>query len=254
MENYKLNQNDTIVANLRNFSPEISEEFLLEIRDRIYKNINTTESLILENNLSDAITMLENQRKYKNIFKKFVLENEKCNRLIAYDLGCFDGVYTTLIEFINKIITLKDKQEVDENILSRKYVMDILLFVYKNPLSRHKTISEKIGVKPNYLNELMNLLIKKSLVNKYQSGKYSIYSLTDKGILYMKDRQKMNIHKDPFTIKNYKNNYYVRKFPAYKTTEDNYQVNAIRYFNKTNNFVSDNQQKNYLANIIIGEK
>ena len=242
MENTRFEQNDAILTNLRNLSPEIYDEFLLEIQNTINKNINVTENLILENKLSDAITKLESQRKYKNIFKKFVLQDQKCNHSMAYDLGRFDGVYSTLIELVNKIITLKDKQQTIENILNRKYVMEILLFVYKNPLARHKMISEKIGVKANYLNELMSLLIRNGLVNKYQSGKYSNYSLSDKGISYMKARQRFDIQEDPSSIKNYNINYDI-VFPDYKSYEEKYQEPVLSFYKKDTDFVSDNCKK-----------
>lgn len=236
-------ENNLLLTSIPNLIETQSSEFLEDFKVEIKNAIDTTENLILQNRIDEAIATLSKQRRYKNIFKTVAIQNSKCDTLTIYNLGKYDGVYTALVELVQKIIKHKDTQQTLENVLNRKYIIDILSLVNKKPLIQHKTISDTIGIKANYLNELMSLLIKSDLINKYPSGKYSYYSLTEKGAecLRERDRQTFNINVDPMKVKHQQNRY-DSQIENYKYIEVKYE--DVSYHNYTKNQNTDHQTHN----------
>lgn len=126
----------------------------------------------LSDNDSKIKSDLKNINKYKKLFSNTVTD------WVSYRVGTFDAIL-----FIFELLVYKKDKKDDfikriRALSTKKYMDKIFMFLYKNPDAQHKVISQNIGVKPNYLCELMRELEKSGCVERYMIGKRSFYSLS----------------------------------------------------------------------------
>jgi predicted transcriptional regulator len=120
----------------------------------------------------------------QEIFKQLLLpavQNE-----LSYQIGVISTMLTLFellvsqsekkVSFTKRIKALNEKSNVNA----------ILSYLYKHPDSQHKVVSENVGLKPNYLSELMRELEKTDCVIRYGVGKRSFYSLTIEANKFMR--------------------------------------------------------------------
>ena len=120
----------------------------------------------------------------QEIFKQLLLpavQNE-----LSYEIGVISTMLTLFellvsqsekrVSFTKRIKALNEKSNVNA----------ILSYLYKHPDSQHKVVSENVGLKPNYLSELMRELEKADCVIRYGVGKRSFYSLTIEANKFMR--------------------------------------------------------------------
>lgn len=166
-----------------NDSTKIVSQNNVEYLEKIIKStIHNLVDNVINNQLDSLISELEIQRSCRNKVRKFAYKKNKDSYLnIIYVLGKYDGVYSTMIETVDKIIEKNNNNEILSKLHTRNHLLDILKYIHDNPLSQHKDIAIAVNVKPNYLSELITILENYSLINRYNNGKYTHYSLTNKG-------------------------------------------------------------------------
>lgn len=152
------------------------------VNNIVTHTINSMIDSMLSKQFGTIIHQLEIQRRSRNKFKKAIKKKEN-NRylLLIYNLGKYDGVYSTMSEMIEKTVDQNQLDELYNQLKSKKYLIDIIVYLNNNPLVHHKNICDAIGIKPNYLSELMANLNEYGIINKYSFSKYTNYSLTEKG-------------------------------------------------------------------------
>lgn len=193
-------------------SLEKHKEDLIQTHYDEYVNLivnHAIESMIngvVSKHFDSVIHQLEIQRRSRNRVKKTLKNKGNNQSLLVYNLGKYDGVYSTMVEMIDRIIDQNQVEELYKQLISKKYLVDIIEYLYKNPLVYHKSICEAVGVKPNYLSELMMGLTKNGLINKYSFSKYTNYSLTEKGKLLYEFHLKNTKSNKQHNIKTLKDN------------------------------------------------
>lgn len=158
------------------------ENLNTEVLYEMMRRYERKEKEILNNELRLAA-------KYSDCFNNYITKKDtsaKSRRLFL--MGEFVGIY----KVISRLLALLLGKEKGENKLfalctGRAHIKEILIFLYYHPNVKHKDLAEKIGIKPNYLNELMKLLEPTGSINKYSYGKFCYYELSLDGQKYVED-------------------------------------------------------------------
>ena len=138
----------------------------------------------LENNGDKIKTDLRNSTRFKTVFKAAI-----DNRL-SYQIGSFNAILS-----IFEILAYKEYKKDSfikriKALSSKKNINKILLFLYKNPDSQHKIISEAVGLRKNYVSELLRELEDSECVDRYTLGKRSFYTLSKEANEFLMEESK----------------------------------------------------------------
>lgn len=126
-------------------------------------------------------------RSYRKLRKEIAGISKTMKESVIYECGIFIGAYK-MFEEINRINTRLEEQCDAQKLLERKHVPDILKYLYENPDARQIIIAEKIYISPNYLSEILNLLMQAGYVERYGKNKNTRYRLSKTGRLIYKKR------------------------------------------------------------------
>lgn len=116
---------------------------------------------------------------------------------LSYQIGVLDGIVSAISLVAKFMFRDKAFQTKLEGLYRCENVQKILWYLKKNPYSQHKEIAEKLGIRPNYLSELMRKLEKANAVLQYRTGRNTFYELTLEGQSFMKQK------KEPDTIEDF---------------------------------------------------
>lgn len=148
---------------------DVLEEYLNELNERLIVNYAQD---YLENTGKNIKTDLRNSNRFKNILKCAI------DSKLSYQIGSFNTVIC-IFEILVYKENVKDAFIKRIKALNSKKNMNRLLwFLYKNPDSQHKNISEALDLKKNYLSELLRELEDADCVDRYTLGKRSFYTLS----------------------------------------------------------------------------
>ena len=127
--------------------------------------------------------------RYRNLFSDFIEEKKKKKYFsLALLIGEFNGIIKTLEKLLSFLFGKdENRQTLTGLCASRNYIKEILLLIYRNPDIRHKDLSDKIGIRKTYLNELIKLLEPTGSINKYAYGKCTYYELMLEGRRYVEE-------------------------------------------------------------------
>lgn len=174
--------NGEIIECLQNsINDSIDAHYEKYVNNIVNYTINSMVECMISKQFDSVIHQLEIQRRSRNKVKKTLRNKNNQSLLMIYNLGKYDGVYSTMAEMIEKTVSQNQLDEIYNQLIAKKHLINIIIYVYENPLVHHKNICDAIGVKANYLSELMTTLNKYGLINKYSFSKYTNYSLTEKG-------------------------------------------------------------------------
>lgn len=97
-----------------------------------------------------------------------------------YASGVFTGAYGTVVELYEHAVA-HEAWRGRLNLLKKKHIKDILVYLYHNPYARQKHIAESVKIQPNYLSELLHLLLDAELVERTGKNKSTQYYLLRSG-------------------------------------------------------------------------
>lgn len=86
--------------------------------------------------------LLEIRRENRRLQRTLVSLPKTERESFYYEAGVFIGAYGTVVE-LQEAFAACEEQKCQLNLLNKKYVKDILLFLYQNPYSRQKHIAER---------------------------------------------------------------------------------------------------------------
>lgn len=72
-------------------------------------------------------------------------------------------------------------------LLTKAHVKDIIETIYRRQGIQHKDLAKQVGIKPNYLSQLIMQLEEIQCVHSFRSGKCTYYELTIRGNEYVKE-------------------------------------------------------------------
>lgn len=98
--------------------------------------------------------------------------------LIAYYMGVCNGNSQLSDMWRQKVLHTEDFNRSVDMILKKAHVADILIEVKRKPGIQNKQLSEYVGVKPNYLNEIANKMESVGMISRYGTGKCTYYEIT----------------------------------------------------------------------------
>lgn len=140
-------------------------------------NIQSVMQAIAQNAQENLGEMLKHYRK----IRKAIAGMEKTSDgAFLYECGIFNGTYK-IAEEIHRIYLDQQDSRNALNLLGRKHVGDILVYLYKNPNARHNSIAEHVDVKPNHLSEILRFLREAGFVEREGTHKNTKYYLTRTG-------------------------------------------------------------------------
>ena len=125
-------------------------------------------------------------KSYRKLRKVIAVLPDLGNEVFFYECGIFNGAYKVLEE-LNQIYMEREKQQKFSQLLDRKHVRDIFMYLYKNPDARQGKIAKDINVSPSHLSEILNLMMKLGYVERYGKNKETRYCLTKTGRLYSRN-------------------------------------------------------------------
>ncbi|MBR5565685.1 MAG: hypothetical protein IKW08_05900 [Roseburia sp.] len=155
---------------------------------------------------------LKNSNRYKKLLAGMVSDQ------MSYRVGAFETIILIFELLFYKKNRKEDFVKRMKALNVKKNVNRIFMFLYANPDAQHKDISRSIGLKPNYLSELMRELEGAECVERYAIGKRSFYSLSKQAKEFIIEEN----NKKATELYKYKNNGYLK----YETAE-NSQSNII---------------------------
>lgn len=227
------------------FGAPIDAQYNDYMNNVINLTVNNIVKNMIEKRFDSVIHQLEIQRKSRNKVRKAFMKQNNQSMLLAYNLGKYDGVYSTMAEVIEKTVSQNQIDEIYNHIKTKKHLINIILYVYENPLVNHKKICDAIGVKPNYLSELMISLNKYGLINKYSFSKYTNYSLTEKGKKVYEFNKKNTVIIDYDRIKSLKQS--EMEYAPIVVNISNVEKNDI--FEENNNYIFNRN-----GNVVVNTK
>lgn len=133
--------------------------------------------VLSQNTQEDLDKLLKNYRKLRRDIAGLVKSDKE---MIIYGCGIFIGAFK-ILEEISRMNRKQAERSDRQNLLNRKHVSAILLYLYQNPDARQNKIAESIQVSPSYLSEILNLLMQGDYVMRYGKNKNTRYCLTKAG-------------------------------------------------------------------------
>ena len=124
--------------------------------------------------------LLEIRRENRRLQRTLVSLPKTERESFYYEAGVFIGAYGTVVE-LQEASAVQEEWKCQLNLLNKKHVKDILLFLYQNPYSRQKHIAENVNIRPNYLSEILHLLLDAELVERTGKNKSTQYYLLRAG-------------------------------------------------------------------------
>lgn len=97
---------------------------------------------------------------------------------LSYSIGFFNAVIYIFYLLVTRERRKAGTEKRIKALLAKQHTGEILSYLLDHPDAQHKVIAEKLGLKSNYLSELMRELEENGCVERYASGKRSFYSLT----------------------------------------------------------------------------
>lgn len=148
-----------------------------QMQDWNQANIQSAIKAIANNAQEDLGEMLKHCRKMR---KAIAGMPKKDGEAFAYECGIFNGTYK-FVEEVHRIYLDQQESQNLLDLLGRKHVGDILVYLYKNPNARHNSIAENVDIKPNYLSEILRKLREAGFVEREGTHKSTKYYLTRTG-------------------------------------------------------------------------
>ncbi|MEZ3505709.1 MAG: MarR family transcriptional regulator [Lachnospiraceae bacterium] len=137
-----------------------------------------------QNTQEELDKLLKNYRKLRRDIAGLAKSDKET---IIYGCGIFIGAFK-ILEEIGRINRKQTERSDRQNLLGRKHVSAILVYLYQNPDARQNKIAESIQVSPSYLSEILNLLMQGDYVMRYGRNKNTRYCLTRAGRAAYKSR------------------------------------------------------------------
>lgn len=148
-----------------------------QMRDWNQANIQSAMQAVSQSAQEELGEMLKHCRKMRKAIAGMPKTNSEA---FVYECGIFNGTYKVLEE-MNHIYMDRQEHRSFLNLLERKHVWDILVYLYKNPNARHGSIAGSIDIKPNHLSEILQLLREAGFVEREGKHKCTKYYLTRTG-------------------------------------------------------------------------
>ncbi|MCM1541286.1 MAG: Rrf2 family transcriptional regulator [Blautia sp.] len=145
-----------------------------QIQEWNQDNIQSAMQAVSQNAFDDLAEILKHGRKMR---KAIVGLPKSDTELFMYECGISNGVQKVLEEIHRLYMDQQDNRDF-LNLLERKHVWDILVYLYQNPNARHNIIAENVNIKPNHLSEILLLLREAGFVEREGNHKSTKYYLT----------------------------------------------------------------------------
>lgn len=121
-----------------------------------------------------------------NRFSRWITSLDMFSRMI-FELGCLQG----MVSCISHVLYCEKKQEEADTAYKGRlqyitHLSDIVKTLANEGSLSHTDLSKRLQMKPSTLSEAMKKIMIEDVVASTTSGKYRVYSLTDKGIHYAK--------------------------------------------------------------------
>lgn len=190
---------------------------------------------------------------YKNIelIIEEHMEDARDDAWIAYYMGLCSG-YSQLSDLWSK--KLRDTKEFEKNVdlvLKKAHVADILIEIQNSPGIQNKRLSQYVGVKPNYLNEIANKMEDAGMISRYGTGKCTYYEMTPRMKKYIvenskddfvtEDRKRIDKDREIYMYAYYCKSKDIsgrKKYESMKSTEENFSsIKKSNLENKNDNLI-----------------
>lgn len=152
------------VRDLETFMKENNEELMYQTV-RLYLNHHNEE---LHDELSKS-------KRFSKLLHKQIKD------LISYYTGIFDGIFMVFGILAESMMTNNDFERKMTAVFKKNRVKEILYCINENPDVQHKVLAESVGIRPNYLSQLLRELEQIGCVLRYAAGKRSFYELSIDG-------------------------------------------------------------------------
>lgn len=174
-----MNAEITLAQRLQAISgePVEIESCVQEIQDMNQSYIHDAVRVIEKNEQENLGDLLKSHRKLRKTMAGLARTQQES---LFYECGIFIGAYK-LLEEIHGVYLLQEEQQKSKRLLERRYVREILDYLYQNPDARQGKIAEDVKIRPNYLSEILNLLLTAGYVQRYGKNKATRYRLTKAG-------------------------------------------------------------------------
>lgn len=136
--------------------------------------------------------LLEIRRENRRLQRTLVSLPKTERESFYYEAGVFVGVYAVLEELYN-IIVYNEECNSQLNLFNKKYVKDVLLYLYYNPYSSQNDIAKNTKIEPNCLNDILLVFLNVKIANRYGKNKRAQYYLLRAGRKLAKDKITNNI-------------------------------------------------------------
>lgn len=121
-----------------------------------------------------------------NRFSKWIASLDISSRMI-FELGCLQG----MVSGISHVLYCEKRQEEADvaykgGLQYITHLSEIVKIIEKEGPLSHTDLSKKLQIKQSTLTEAMKKILIEDVVTSTTSGRYRVYSLTDKGLHYAK--------------------------------------------------------------------
>lgn len=106
---------------------------------------------------------------------------------IAYLAGVMVGEARVGSAWIREQMMDDDYHHNMKILLTKAHVKDIIETIYHRQGIQHKDLAKQVGIKPNYLSQLIMQLEEVQCVRSFRAGKCTYYELTIRGNEYIKE-------------------------------------------------------------------
>ncbi|MCI8592313.1 MAG: hypothetical protein HFI88_08225 [Lachnospiraceae bacterium] len=133
--------------------------------------------MVRQKDIDNLDSMLKGYRRLRRTMAGLPKEERE---EMFYECGIFNGMYK-VFEEINIFFVDQERHRNTQKVLGRKHVPEILDYLYLNPNARQRSVAQGVDIAPNYLSELLNLLLDTGFIERYGKNKDTCYCLTKKG-------------------------------------------------------------------------
>ena len=153
--------------------------------EKLFSDMQRMYEIVLQKEYLESAYLLN--RKMKKYVKNVSELADKQEDSYLYTMGTFVGAYHVLSGKIperneDQIFNVRMSQTV-----GKAHVKATISHLYNHENVQHGDLCDKVGIAPSQLNRVMKDLVEIDCVKRYSVGKYSYYSLSDKGKKYVKE-------------------------------------------------------------------
>lgn len=164
----------------------------IEMINKYYSNYISHK--LVDRKLDEISEDMYEFEKFRRKLLRMYKMNDDLSKLYSA-IGATNSISMMSKNIYSIICVDEDFKRKTNNLLKRKYVKNIIEYVYDKPDIRHTQLCEKLNIKANFLTELMKNLIDGDIIVKYKDGKYSYYELTSRMAEYYRSELRVEYYR-----------------------------------------------------------